>query len=197
MGSRLLSDYEKVVYGRWSVAKPTTDAEQIRESNLVAGNIVKHQDRYIAAGSSVGIPFWVIGCLHFRESSSRFDCHLHNGDPLSARTVHVPQGRPVGGNPPFTWEESAADALSLRGLNNLTWDNISSLVRMEAWNGFGYRKLNLVSPYVWSYTDQYSAGKFVADGKFDPAFVDKQPGCAAIMLALKALGVDLNEVTPG
>lgn len=196
--TRVLSDYELQTFKRWTAALLTTDAAKAGQAKLVADTIMKNKDRYAAAGKPYNIPFWFVGCLHFRESSSNFTKHLHNGDPLTARTTHVPAGRPVAGNPPFTWEFSASDALAGRGFGNLSWDNIHALVRFEAWNGLGYKRMNpsQPSPYVWSYTNQYAAGKFVADGKFDPKAVDGQPGCAAIMLALKAQGVDLLEVTP-
>ena len=45
----------------------------------------------------------------------RFDQHLHNGDPLSGRTTHVPPGRPRPASPPFTWEQSAHDAIIRSG----------------------------------------------------------------------------------
>jgi lysozyme family protein len=194
--TRVLSDYELQVFKCWTGALLSKDVEQLRQANLVADTIIKNKDRYAQAGKPYNIPFWFVGCLHFRESSLNFTKHLHNGDPLTARTTHVPAGRPASGNPPFTWEFSASDALAGRGFGNLSWDNIHALVRFEAWNGLGYKKLGKLSPYIWSYTNQYAAGKFVADGKYDPKFVDQQPGCAAIMLALKAKGVDLCEVQP-
>jgi hypothetical protein len=39
------------------------------------------------------------------------------------------------------------------------------LYRFEANNGFGYRKRSVATPYLWSYSDHYDKGKFVADGK--------------------------------
>src|SRR5437870_4838633 len=42
----------------------------------------------------------------FRRASSQW------GDPLTPRTTHEPKGRPSAGNPPFAWEDSAADALA-------------------------------------------------------------------------------------
>jgi len=32
------------------------------------------------------------------------------------------------------------------------------------------------SPYVWSGTDQYNRGKYIADGHYDPHAIDKQLG---------------------
>src|SRR5215211_7111383 len=78
--------------------------------------IVSNKPRYEVVSSRVGAPWYFIGILHNMECSCRFDQHLHNGDPLTARTVHVPSGLPRTGNPPFTWEASAEDALRLKKL---------------------------------------------------------------------------------
>ena len=62
-------------------------------------------------------PWFFLGVIHAMESRFNFERHLHNGDPLSARTVRVPKGFPKAGNPPFTWEVSAEeDAMEEYGL---------------------------------------------------------------------------------
>ncbi len=40
-----------------------------------------------------GVPWELIGAIHFRESSLDFNKCLHNGDPLGQKTVRVPAGR--------------------------------------------------------------------------------------------------------
>ena len=57
-----------------------------------------HRARYEAAGGPHGIPWWFVGAIHMLESGFTFTRHLHNGDPLSARTVRVPAGRPERGS---------------------------------------------------------------------------------------------------
>lgn len=48
------------------------------------------------------------------------------------------RGRPRTGNPPFTWEVSAADALSLRGLGRDTERSLAgTLFQIEGYNGWG------------------------------------------------------------
>ena len=65
--------------------------------------------------------------------------HLHNGDPLQARTVHVPSGRPVVGSPPFTWRQSALDALTLKGFHEVgDWSVPHMLYLLEKYNGTAY-----------------------------------------------------------
>jgi hypothetical protein len=51
------------------------------------------------------------------------------------------------------------------------------------------RKTN--SPYLWSWTDLYTAGKYVADHVYSRSAVDKQPGCVAILKSLVALDADV------
>lgn len=64
--------------------------------------MAQNQARYDVIANATGIPWYVVGVIHNMESSLNFRTHLHNGDPLTKRTVHVPQGRPVSGAPPFT-----------------------------------------------------------------------------------------------
>jgi lysozyme family protein len=49
---------------------------------------------YERVGALAKVPWYFIGIVHGLEASFHFSGHLHNGDPLSTRTVHVPAGRP-------------------------------------------------------------------------------------------------------
>ncbi len=122
------------------------------------------------------------------ESNTNFATHLHNGDPLSARTSHMPRGRPAAGNPPFNWEDSALDALTLEGFVGLgDWNVATMLYRWESFNGFGYRAKNIWSPYVWSYSTLYEKGRFVEDHRFDPDSVSQQCGAGVLLKALQTV----------
>ena len=144
--------------------------------------IVANKARYQAVSAKVGVPWYFIGILHNMECSCRFDQHLHNGDPLTARTTHVPAGRPKTGQPPFTWEDSAEDSLRFEGLDAWTdWSVPGMLYKMEAYNGFGYRSRGINTPYLWSFSNQYTKGKFTADGGFDPNASSKQIGAAVLL----------------
>ena len=116
------------------------------DKQLIAGKatarVVAGQARYETVSAATGVPWFVIGIIHSLEGSSNFKTHLHNGDPLTARTIHVPKGRPITGQPPFTWEDSAVDALKFDNLAGSTkWSLPSTLFRLEGFNGFGYRTL--------------------------------------------------------
>lgn len=149
--------------------------------------------RYERLGKRLGVPWAFIAATHGLEASFNFRAHFHNGDfPLSRRTRQVPAGRPPNWLPPSDWESSAADALRLLGFTGQSdWSLPRTLYRLEAYNGFGYRRAGRASPYLWSFSSLYSRGKFVADGKFDPKARSKQCG-AAVMLKLLDLGGELG-----
>jgi lysozyme family protein len=137
--------------------------------------------------NETGIPWFVVGIIHSLEASLRFDRHLHNGDPLTARTARVPKGRPKSGTPPFEWHDSAIDALMLKKLHKRTsWTVADIAFVLEQFNGFGYRNHHphVKSPYLWSFSDAYSKGKYVADGKFSSEAASKQCGGMVLLHAL-------------
>ena len=141
---------------------------------------------YNEVANKTGVPAWVIFCIHYREASNSFSCHLHNGDSLQHRTYHVPAGRPVSSNPPFTWVESAIDALVYDGLTrNTDWSIPSALYQLEKFNGTGYQPKGINSPYIWAGTTEYTEGKYIADGHYSSSAVDQQLGCAALIKQLQ------------
>ncbi len=155
----------------------------------LAERAAANRDRYAPVAAATGIPWWFIAGAHLLEASFNFGTHLHNGDSLADRTFRVPAGRPKTGAPPFTWEDSAIDALKGEGLAGLAnWSLARALYRWEAYNGFGYRSRGVPTPYLWSLSSIYSKGKFVGDGVFDANAVSKQCGAAVFLRALIELG---------
>jgi len=64
---------------------------------------------------------------------------------------------------------------------------------LEHYNGLGYRNgagrdttPPSTSPYLWSMTDQYTRGKYVRDGVFDPEAVSQQVGAVPLLMLLIA-----------
>ncbi|MGE9268309.1 MAG: hypothetical protein ACQKBY_09450 [Verrucomicrobiales bacterium] len=156
-----------------------------------------NRDRYegIERMRDGGVPAPIIFTLHGRESTWSFRKHLHEGSPLTGRTRWVPKGRPKRGNPPFTFEESAEDALYLlKDLESKDWSTVeSALDQIETYNGLGYRKYRPIeSPYLWAGTNHYQRGKYVADGRYSSTAVDKQLGCAAILKRMEERGMHVG-----
>lgn len=146
----------------------------------VANKIKANKARYQAVANKTGVPWEVIGVIHYRESSLNFNTYLGNGEPLNRVTRLVPKGR----GPFSSWEEGAIDALVQAppyAAKNKDWSIGGTLEIIEKYNGLGYASKGIPSPYVWAGTDQYSRGKYVADGVFDPNYADTQLGCAGLL----------------
>jgi lysozyme family protein len=141
--------------------------------------------RYEGVSARTGVPWFFVGATHALEASFNFRGHLHNGDfPLSQRTRQVPAGRPSVWLPPSDWESSAVDAMRHMGFAGQSdWSLARTLYRLEAYNGFGYRRVGVPTPYLWSFSNHYERGKFVADGRWSPTARSQQCG-AAVMLKM-------------
>jgi lysozyme family protein len=180
LSQNLADEYEQLFAG--AVIRP----EHQFEIDAVVTRIFEPHNltQYQQVEKRIGVPAHVVGIIHSLEASLRFTTHLHNGDPLTARTVHVPAGRPPTGDPPFQWFDSAIDALTMHDLDKWTNWTISGIAYvLERYNGFGYR-LNhpqVKSPYLWSFTTIYTAGRYVADGQFSDTAVSKQCGGMALL----------------
>lgn len=166
----------------------------------ITKRIVANQSRYVAVVSGTGIPWWFVAIVHSLECSLRFDQHLHNGDPLTGRTTRIPPKRPASGSPPFTWEESARDALEYDDIDKVAeWSLPDALYLWHRYNGINneYRKRGIPTPYLWSGTQHYKKGKYVKDRQFDATEVSQQVGAATLLktlIDLKAVSVSKNSI---
>lgn len=150
----------------------------------------KRRKNYEQVAEQVCLPWFFVGGIHALEASFDFSAHLHNGDSLRKRTWQVPANRPKVWLPPNDWASSAVDALTYEGYaNEKKWGLAEILYRWEKYNGWRSRLLyNINTPYLWSYSNHYSRGKFVADGVWDGNAVSKQPGAAVLLRAMVDMG---------
>jgi hypothetical protein len=166
---------------RWQSA--TVAKHRAREVQLICDRITASITRYKAVSSRTAVPWFVIAGLHNMESSGSFKHHLHEGSPLTGRTRDVPKGRPTTGNPPFTWEFSAEDALRYDSMGEKNWRKLGpTLTACEDYNGSGYRKYHpeTPTPYLWAATSVERPGKYVSDGRWSPTARSSQVGIAAL-----------------
>jgi lysozyme family protein len=158
-------------------------------------HLIKLRATYDAIEKEFGVPWWMVAVLHYRESNCNMLACLSNGEQIigTGRTTKlVPRGK----GPYATFAFSAKDALEAQGAFKIkSWDIETSCHFMEAWNGFGYQKKGLNSPYLWSFTNHESRGMYVADGQFDLAKTDPRPGTVALILGLLQLGVEMKPIT--
>lgn len=149
--------------------------------------------RYAELEAATKVPWHVIAVIHYRECSANFMAHLHNGDPLGAKTVHVPKQRPASWNPPpdpwnplAAWQLSGVDALSYDGLAGQTdWSIERALFRLEAYNGWGTRNHGVIPNYLWNFSQYPVRGGYDSDGHWKSTYVSSQCG-AAVLLRLFA-----------
>jgi lysozyme family protein len=169
-------------------------AEWVYRVDKATDLVLKGAPIYEAIQDASGLPWHLVGIVHYLESNCNFKTHLHNGDSLLNRTFRVPKGRPVNGEPPFTWEYSALDALKGRVLKGPRLGDL--LEFLERYNGMGYRKKGINTPYLWSGTTAYYSGKYIRDGIFDHTAISKQVGGAAIYKNLILRGtIDLYGIS--
>ena len=159
---------------------------RMKEIEQLIEKFLELEPRYRSVADLLGMPWYIIAIIHRLECGSDFKLHLHNGDPLTAKTTHVPAGRPLKGNPPFTWEQSAKDALTLMQFSAWKdWTIAGTCYKIETYNGMGYRKHGIYSPYLWGSSNHYKQGKYVQDGVWSDVAVSKQIGAAILLRRLK------------
>jgi lysozyme family protein len=148
-----------------------------------AQSIIGHKERYLDVEKLTKVPWKLIAILHYRESGCDFNTYLGNGQRLDRVTTIVPKGR----GPFSSFKEGAIDALRLEGMLQQTkWEIEHILFYAHKFNGFA-KVYGANTPYLWSGTQHYTKGKFIADGEFDENAVDSQLGCALILAAINYL----------
>jgi lysozyme family protein len=154
--------------------------------------LVQAKARYQTVEATTDVPWAVIAVIHERESSQSWQASLAQGDRWDHISSHVPRGR----GPFKSWEEAAEDALMVCPPHAARWRDWSiggALILLEQYNGLGYASRGMPSPYVWASTNQYHRGKYIADGHFDPNAIDRQIGCAAMLLRMTIIDPSITK----
>lgn len=145
------------------------------------------------------IPWWFIAVASEREYGGppHWDKQLAQGDALNEVSRNVPSGRGpflthAGDVTPGNdaWTRGCLDALidcAPYAAKWTVWTIGGILTLWEEYNGLGYAAMGVPSAYVWSGTDQYQSGKYVADHVYRANVVDVQEGCAPILSMMMAI----------
>jgi lysozyme family protein len=153
------------------------------------------------------VPWWFIAVVSEREYGGppRWDRQLGQGDPLHEVSTHDPAGRgpfldhfdDTPGND--AWTRCALDALIDCAPHAARWGDWSAggaLTILEEYNGLGYAARGVPSAYVWSGTDQYVSGKYVADHVYRASAIDVQEGCAPIIARMMVIDPSIQFDVP-
>lgn len=189
LGSALRDHYTQLY------AACEVDERHFNHVDALVRRLLGSRPRYEQLADDIGVPWYVIAAIHSMEAGQRFDRHLHNGDNLTDRTCNIPTGRPHRGSPPFSWDESALDALRMHRLHRIKdWTLPRILYELEKYNGWGYRlyHAHVNSPYLWGLSRHYSSGKYVADGTWSDIAISRQCGAAVIIRRLE----EMCEINP-
>lgn len=169
---------KKKIAGLIASAKITRDTAWYKKS--VIPKIIKNKALYREISIECGVPLALVPLIHCQEMGSDlgvFKAYLGNGQPFNKKTTIVPKGR----GPFESWKAGAIDAIRLDGLDTVKeWTLERMLFELEGFNGFGYRKHGINSPYVWCFTNHYSKGRYVRDRVFDANAESKNIGCFAL-----------------
>lgn len=145
------------------------------------------------------VPWWFIAIVGEREYGGppRWDRQLGQGDRLDQVSHNDPAGRgpflnhPDDVTPGYdAWTRCALDALidcAPHAAHWTDWTPGGTMTIWEEYNGLGYAAHGVPSAYVWSGTDQYVSGKYVADHDYRPGVIDVQEGCAPILARMMAI----------
>lgn len=159
-------------------------------------------DRLLSAGFQS--PWWFIAIVSEREYGGppHWDRQLGQGDHLDKVSTHDPKGRgpflshPTDITPGHdAWTRGCLDALIDCAPYAAKWKDWSIggvLTLLEEYNGLGYANMGVPSAYVWSGSDQYISGKYVADHVYRASAVDVQEGCAPLLSRMMAINSDIK-----
>lgn len=152
---------------------------------------------YVRISIATGVPWWVVAVIHEREASQRWDRQLGQGDPLAQVSVNDPAGRGAFGGPDAFYN-AALDALihcAPYAAHWTDWTAGGTCTIWEEYNGTGYAARGVPSAYVWSGTDQYVTGKYVADHVYRNDVKDVQEGCAPIVKRMMLIDSSIKFAT--
>ena len=169
MGERIREQYDNLydsmefLLGKWE------------EATRIAHRISANQYRYKASVEGLSVPWYVVALIHQMEADGNFNHQLVNGERVDRVTQRAPKGK----GPWATWEEStlwnfrhSEDAAVFM---KREWSRWQVLERLERYNGLGYRRKGLASPYLWAGSNHgQGVGKWieeqVTEGVYKPVY---------------------------
>ena len=150
----------------------------------------QHASEWTEVEERTGVPrLWGIAGFE-RESSSDYACSPAQGDRWDEISRNVPRGL----GPYRCWGDACVaaygiDHLDAVGKSGWTWTR--ACYEGELFNGFGPRAHGRRTGYLWSWSNIYDGGKYVADNDWHPGEWDQQCGIVPMMAELLLLDSSL------
>jgi len=188
---------------------PAREHELAARAAVVLALSERHRDEWAEVAGKTGVPrLWGLASFE-RESGSDYARSPAQGDRWDRVSVNVPRGL----GPYQCWGDACVAAYRLDHLDEVAgvtpaddrcqttddgkqfyrptsvichpnWTWARACYEGELFNGFGPRAHGRATSYLWSWTNIYTGGKYVADGKWDPDTRDQQCGMVPMMAAL-------------
>ncbi|MCL4503837.1 MAG: hypothetical protein M1438_18590, partial [Deltaproteobacteria bacterium] len=134
-----LEDYQEQYEQLFKDCQIVDAGKQQQVDKAIAG-MQAHQARYAALADQLGIPWYFVAVAHQREASGNFSRSVRDGHRL-----------PAG----LSWEDDALAVMQEQCGGWHNWSLAGLFYRLEAYNGFGYRKDQINSPYPRSFATCY------------------------------------------
>lgn len=160
----------------WNRAEITEQTRLDRGLQKVRPNY----DEYRKISKQLGCSLFALICSHYREASCDLDRQILNGQPWDIKTSIVPKGEGPFNDFVESCERGFEIKPEMENPNNI----IDLLHFLERWNGWGYRRRGILSPYLWAGTNLYTKGYYTSDGNYSSRAVNKQLGCATLLKGL-------------
>lgn len=166
--------------------------DRMAAADAIARRMASREARYRAVTDPMGAPWYWLAAVHELEHSGRFTTSMIVTDPID-----VPPGEPIPDSniSDAQWDDTARDLLRSRGLSSLRsstswtdWSLAGLAYQWERFSGFGYRSHDVPTPYLWSFSNQYTTGKFIRAGVFSPTTTSQQAGALVLLRRLIDLG---------
>lgn len=147
-------------------------SSQAADKQNFESNFEQNKDKYEALAKKTHVPAKLIAAIHWRESGGNFNKKLRDGTSLGGQSFDVEAVSVL---------KEFSSVISKYGIDENTTDMAACAAFAEKWNGLGYSNKGKNSPYVYSGTSEYTAGKYVQDGVYDASVKDKQLGVVALL----------------
>lgn len=190
---------KQAIYYQHAWDKMVINPSRLSLIDATAKRLLADKAKFQEASVLTHVPWHIIAVIKERESGvdPHFLGNIANGQSWARKTTLVPAGR----GPFSSWLQAAYDALVNCPPHAAKWKDWTvggQLVLLTEYNGEGYYFKGVPDPYIFSFTNQYSHGKYTGDHGYDPNAVDQEIGCAPIIARLKLLDPTISLLsTPG